>query len=333
MATNKNATIRYQTLDRCFRNPGRKYFIDDLIKACNEALLDIAPDSSGVKRRQIFDDIKFMRDSRGFDAPIESIKDGKKAFYRYSNINFSINNQPLNEQEAQQLREAILTLSRFKGLPQFNWIEEMQLRLEHTFNLKNTCKAIEFEENPYLKGRDFISIIYHSIINSQTLDIHYKPFNIDEINTTVSPYYLKEFNNRWFLFGLNHSENQIMNMALDRIVNLNTSNKNYIINLNIDFEEYFEDVVGVSVPYNAEPEKVVLKIDTVLWPYIETKPIHGSQKIKEQNPDFTIIELLIIPNYEFESLIFSFFDKVEVIQPLHLRNQIKTKIQNLYKKY
>jgi len=31
MATNKNAIIRYQALDKCFRNPGRKYFMDDLM--------------------------------------------------------------------------------------------------------------------------------------------------------------------------------------------------------------------------------------------------------------------------------------------------------------
>jgi len=91
MATNKNATIRYQSLNRCFRNPGRKYYIDDLIEACNDSLLDIDPSSTGIKRRQIFDDIKFMRDSQGFDAPIESFKDGKKVFYRYSDLSFSIN--------------------------------------------------------------------------------------------------------------------------------------------------------------------------------------------------------------------------------------------------
>ena len=119
MATNKNATIRYQVLDRCFRNPGRRYYMQDLIEACNEALLDINPESSGIKRRQIYEDIKFMQDSRGFDAPVESFKDGRRAYYRYTDSDFSINSQPLNEHEAQQLKESLLTLSRFKGMPPF----------------------------------------------------------------------------------------------------------------------------------------------------------------------------------------------------------------------
>jgi hypothetical protein len=94
MATNKNATIRYQTLDRCFRNPGRKYNIDDLVYACNEALYDIDTNSSGIKKRQVYEDIKFMQDSRGFDAPIETYKDGRNAYYRYEDLSFSIKFAP-----------------------------------------------------------------------------------------------------------------------------------------------------------------------------------------------------------------------------------------------
>ena len=31
MGITKNATIRYQTLDRCFKNPGKRYYIEDLL--------------------------------------------------------------------------------------------------------------------------------------------------------------------------------------------------------------------------------------------------------------------------------------------------------------
>lgn len=60
MATNKHATIRYHALDRCFSNYGRKFFIEDLIIACNEAIYEFAGVEDGVKRRQVFDDITFM---------------------------------------------------------------------------------------------------------------------------------------------------------------------------------------------------------------------------------------------------------------------------------
>lgn len=173
MATNKNATIRYQALNRCLRNPGRSYAIVDLIEACNDALIEIDPASSGVKRRQIYEDIKFMRDSLGFNAPIEARKDGRSAYYRYSDINFSINSQPLNEKEAQQLKESLLTLSRFKGMPQFEWVEEIKARLEQSFNLKTEEKVLSFKENPYLTGCEYIGDLYNAIVNHKTLLIEW----------------------------------------------------------------------------------------------------------------------------------------------------------------
>lgn len=334
MATNKNATIRYQALNQCFRNPGRIYYIDDLIEACNNSLLDIDPNSTGIKRRQLFDDIKFMRDSQGYDAPIESLKDGKKAYYRYSDLSFSINNQPLNEREAQQLKESLMTLSRFKGLPQFEWVDEMKARLEVSFRLKSEDKVIEFEENKYLAGKEHIGILYDAIINKQVLKIKYHPFKRDvSILMVLYPYFLKQYNNRWFLFGKSGDAKSVTTIALDRIEVIQPVFELFLPNTEINFEEYFEEVVGVSVPNDGIADKVILKIDADSWPYIKTKPIHGSQKIKEQTSEYTIIELQVIPNFELEAVIFSHAEKIEVISPETLRQRVKDRIFQLKEKY
>ena len=66
MSLNKNAQIRYQVLDRCFRNTGRIYFIDDLLEECNKALLNFDSTSKGIQRRQLFDDIRFMESEQGW---------------------------------------------------------------------------------------------------------------------------------------------------------------------------------------------------------------------------------------------------------------------------
>lgn len=334
MSTNKNATIRYQALNQCFQNPGRTYYIDDLIEACNDSLLEIDPNSTGIKRRQIFDDIKFMRDSKGFNAPIESYKDGKKAFYRYSDLSFSINNQPLNEREALQLKESLTTLSRFKGLPQFEWVDEMKARLEVSFRLKSEEKVIEFEENQYLTGKENIGVLYDAIINKQVLKIQYQPFKRDgSMLMILHPYFLKQYNNRWFLFGKNGDAKSITTIALDRIESIQLVSEVYLPNMEINFEEYLDDVVGVSVPTDGIVEKVILKIDAESWPYIKTKPIHGSQKIKEQTSKYTIIELQVIPNYELETLIFSYAENIEVVGPETLRKKISERAFLLKEKY
>lgn len=334
MSQNKNAIIRYKALDRCLRNSGKRYFIEDLVEACNEALFDVNLKSSGVQKRQIYDDIKFMKDSKGFDAPIESFHEGKRKYYRYSDLNFSIDNQPLNELEAKQLRETLMTLSRFRGLPQFEWVEEMKVRLEQTLHLKPQNEIIGFEENPYLSGLEFMGDLYNAIVNKQPLKITYQSFkkDIGQI-IEIHPYFLKQYNNRWFFFGFNEKFESIQNLALDRIQSIETSAIPYRENEKFDFQEYFSDVIGVTIPENEEPVKITLKIKAALWPYIKTKPIHESQKGKEENGIFAVIEVELIPTFEFYSKILSFGAGIEVVKPDFVRRQMMTEIDKMKENY
>ncbi|MCX7745260.1 MAG: WYL domain-containing protein, partial [Flavobacteriales bacterium] len=104
MSVNKHAIIRYQALDRCFRNPGRMYFWEDLLEECNKALLDFDPSCKGIQRRQLFDDIRFMESAAGWSIPLARHRYGKRVYYRYEDLSFSINNQPLNELEAEYIK-------------------------------------------------------------------------------------------------------------------------------------------------------------------------------------------------------------------------------------
>ena len=122
-------------------------------------------------------------------------------------------------------------------------------------------------------------------------------------------------------------------MALDRIAEIIEVNIKYIENKTVDFEEYFEDVVGVSISENLEPVKIVLQISKDLWPYIESKPIHGSQRIISKDNAAIVIELSLQINYEVTSLIFAFGDDVKVLAPAELIVSIKNKAQALYKNY
>ena len=335
MATNKHATIRYQTLDKCFRNSGRSYYIDDLIDACNDAIYNYSGNKNGVKRRQVLEDIKFMESEQGWNIPLNHIHDGHKVFFRYEDMSFSINNQPLNETEENQLKEALNTLSRFKGMPQFEWVDEISARLDSGLGLSKTSQQIiEFEQNDFLQGLELITPLYNAIIYKKTLNVSYKSFKRDRNQSIIfHPYYLKQYKNRWFVFGLNERFGQITNLALDRIFGLEDSDSLYIPNSTIDFCEYFEDVIGVTLDKEAKLEKTQMRISKDLYPYIQTKPIHGSQKTKEKGDTFVVIELELIPNYELESLILSYGEGIEVLSPKSLREKIKNRINATIKNY
>jgi predicted DNA-binding transcriptional regulator YafY len=109
--------------------------------------------------------------------------------------------------------------------------------------------------------------------------------------------------------------------------------KKYIRNKEIDFNEYFEDFVGVSLGNEGKLEQVILEVSNELLPYIQTKPIHGSQKLKERKELSSIISLDIIPNYELESLLLSLGEGLWVQKPISFKKRMKMRVQAMNNKY
>lgn len=333
MAVNKNALLRYQVLDKCFRNTGRMYFWEDLLDECNDALTDYDPNYNGISRRQLFDDIRFMESEQGWSIPLERFRFGKKVYYRYSDTNFSINNQPLNDSEAEKIKSAIQILSRFSGTPQFEWINEMIPMLESKFGLIDRKReVIGFDYNLDLKGIHFLSPLFNAIVNERVLKIRYQDFKSQiPYEVIVHPYYLKQYNNRWFLLGLRGESENIWTLALDRIEGMDETNFVFV-HSEMDWEDYFSDMIGVTRLAGSEVQKVVLEFTPEVFPYVTTKPIHQSQKSQREINDFTI-SIQLIPNYELENLILSFGDSVKVISPIFLKERIAQRIKtasNLY---
>lgn len=338
MATNKNANLRYHVLDKCLSNHVKKYFIQDLINACTEKLQEIDPDSKGISRRQVLDDLKYMESEEGYKALIDHLKDGKKTFYRYHDKNFSIDKQPLNQAELEQIRSAMNILSRFEGMPQFAWVNELTPKLEQTFMIeKDVAPIIGFDNNAYLEGIEYLGKLYHYILYKQPLCITYQPFKSDKPTKFIlHPYYLKQYNNRWFLFGLNDQYKTISNLALDRIKVIEEDKISYIPNsLYEDFNEYFEDIIGVTLPPEAKKEKIILQFSSSAAPYVISKPLHHSQKRISYDNGVLIMSIEVIPNYELESLVLSFGERVQVLEPETFKNKIVERLSwnlDIYKK-
>lgn len=340
MPITSHPLVRYFALDNCFSNFYRKYYIEDLIQVCNEALYEYTGESRysdplnpGISRRQIFEDIKFMESSSSWEIPLEKIKEGKRVYYRYSDKDYSIKKQPVTSEEVSQIREMTFLLNRFKGLPQCEWIEELTTNLEDKLGIKGTTKSvISMEANAYIEGVKYLSPIFNAIVNKQVLHIIYTPFNKPECEWDIHPYYIKQYNNRWFLLGLNNEEQRISHIALDRIKTIEASAIPYIEDSIIeDIDEYFSDVIGVTIPHNKEVVRVKLQFSPNRYPYIISKPLHESmRKVDNEN---RIVAIDVIPNRELESLILSFGADVEVLEPQELREQIASKITENYNKY
>ena len=329
MSINKNALLRYQVLDRCFQNPGRKYFWQDLLSEINKALEEFNGPGSGIKRRQLFDDIKFMESDQGWGIPLDKRREGRRVYYRYSDPEFSISNQPLNEDEVSKIEAAFMVLSRFAGAPQFEAVQEMIPVLKDRLGLDHQSKeVIGLESNIDLKGIEYLSQLYDAIINEQVLEVVYQDFKSEEPFTlTFHPYYLKQYNNRWFVLGLNEElEIPTWNLALDRIESIEIIRKEYQ-QTDIDWNDYFYDIIGVTRYQDKEPESVVLEFTKDVAPYVQTKPLHPSQKTEWVDGRLRVT-IKVFPNYELESLILSFGEKVEVIASVLLREKVRSRLKS-----
>jgi predicted DNA-binding transcriptional regulator YafY len=244
---------------------------------------------------------------------------------------------PLNEVEINQLKAAVDILSQFKGMPQFEWVNELVPKLQQGIATDEVSATImEFDSNQYLKGIEHLGPLHNAIFYKKVLTISYRPFENDApFDVVIHPYFLKQYNNRWFLFGYNpEKERYDWNLAIDRIISIKEKKGKYQKNDKIDWQEYFEDIIGVTKPFDAEPEKVVLHFKGRTGNYIVTKPLHNSQKKPIKIDDNTIeISLNIIINYELERLILSYADSVAVIQPLSLSEAIKNRLEEALQQY
>jgi predicted DNA-binding transcriptional regulator YafY len=328
MANTKDYSIREMILDRRLSD-GNMYTIGELMDYCN-AELDLRGENLVTSRTTIHYDLDEI--SNKYKVVIDSVKRGRQVYYRYHDSGFSIYRQELSEDDYNQLAQTIAILKRFRGMPQFEWIEELDARFTMSFRHGNDSPVVGFDDNPFNKGMEHFSPLFRAITQKQVLRLTYKSFHQSEpIVRIIHPYYLKEYNNRWFLFCLDDKHGNISVYALDRIISIERIALKYIP-CEEDWTEYFEDIIGVS-DKEGKPEKIQLWFSAEQLPYIETKPLHGSQKILSRDASGAIVQIEVVLNYELEQLLLSFGEKVKVLSPDDFREKIKERIRKSLENY
>lgn len=335
MSQNKNALIRYRTIDKCLQNHYRKWTLEDLIEACSQSLYEYEGKENPVSKRTVQLDIQMMRSEKlGYNAPIEVYE---KKFYRYTDEEFTITNIPLTETDINVLTETVSMLKQFKDFSLFNDVSDILQRLEDKIYAEksHTKPVIHLDKNENLKGLHFLDELYQAIIKKVVLKITYKSFKSrEESEFLFHAFILKEYNNRWFLVGKRKPDTPIVNLALDRIITLDYDFKTQYIDEDFDAEKFYKHVVGVTVNSGAQPRKIEIKINPTHAPYILTKPLHTTQRLIKTNEDKSIIiHLLLTENFEFERQLLGFGDGIEILKPEKLRNKMKAIFQKSVENY
>ncbi len=334
MSLNKNALIRYQAYDKLLQNRIGQNTWQKLLDFANEALVNSGK-KEGVVKTQFYKDIEFMMSNPEWLAPIMKEKNGRTVYYYYSEKGFSINKSPISIAELGQISDALSLLSKFSVFEDYLFLNEAIPDLKKKLKINTPSENImSFQDNIDYVGLKYINDLFNAIVQKKVLSIDYQDFKRELPYTiTFHPQYLKQYNSRWFVFGYNDgAENPRWNMALDRIISIQPLSIPYRRCEVKYWEDYFEEMIGVSRNPDDKPIDILLKFTPEMAKYVITKPLHSSQKYTN-TPEGHIVRLHLIQNYELKRLIISFAEAVEVISPLALKDKIKNTIERMRERY
>jgi predicted DNA-binding transcriptional regulator YafY len=207
-------------------------------------------------------------------------------------------------------------------------------------------KIIYFSNNPYLKNSNLLGTIFTYIANKVAVHFTYRTFS-DDTQKVIDfhPYLLKQYNNRWYVIGAADSDAKILTFALDRIIKVEPILDKIYRPCPEDLTERYEDIIGITY-YEGEPvEEIVFWASDNVTGYIETKPIHGSQRdLKDERSSelYTKYPSLkggkfyginCIRNYELVRELCSYGPDVIVISPDHIQKAVHDRIQAMMEGY
>jgi predicted DNA-binding transcriptional regulator YafY len=324
MPVDRQVHLRYQVLNKCFRDLYKDYTIDDLVDACNAALRNA--DFPEVSKRTVQSDITQLQMPPYSIHLDEGRKQGRKRLFRYYDANYTLPQFKMDDGERYKIQAAVNVLENYAGEPLFDWARTLLMQIGSGLFGSDSSSVVSFQSNPDLKNISLFGDLLQAILNKKVLALTYAPFGKDSYVERVFPYFLKQFNDRWYLIAQAVGYYNYGHYALDRIESFEEVDMKYLES-EIDFEEYFDDVIGVTVPERLEPLDVVLRVSNNRFNYIKTKPLHLSQRVIGEERTHTTIAINVKINKELISLILSFGPDVEVIAPANLRKEVAKRIR------
>jgi predicted DNA-binding transcriptional regulator YafY len=330
----KNALIRYRIIDRMLRNKYKPFPSKEALRsACEDALFG-SESGAHICASTIEKDLFTMKMEH--DAPIRYSK--KNGGYFYEDPDFSINDVPLSEDELSSIRFAVSTLQQFREVPFFQQfglaIDKIVDRVAVGDQSQELSEFIQFEAAVSAGGNEYLPTLLEGIQAKKRVWFMYTSFQQQQQSKPrkVSPLFLKEYRNRWYLISYDLQKKDISTFALDRMTELQLLDEAAQIPADFNASDYFRDAVGITA-FKGEAVKITIKAEPIAARYIETQAFHASQKLVKKQPTFSIFELRILITEEFIRNLLGYAGEVEVIEPASLRQTLKERAQSLLKHY
>lgn len=314
MPANKKATMRYFVIDKCLRDHNRIWHWQDLQTEITRHMSEFRVEDIQPSRRTIMGDIHAMRSGElGYIAPIYHTK---HEGYRYADRSFSIFKSPVPPTLSEMLKEVISLIQQSLGNNLQNEMVQSLARLAEFLHIsvdREYRPLIQLEHSLNDPGYRWLDTFYNFIKENKSVRISYTPFEGPDALHLLSPWFIKEYNNRWYVFGHHYGSGKMYNLALDRVTEVQESIRPYIP-CDYDYVDgIFNDLYGVTIPEGATPVTFTLSVTPLLSRYLETKPLHPSQVRVPDKGGKVIFTIRVFDNYEIRSKLRSFGEDLEVV--------------------
>ena len=344
----KNQYERYKRIDRILRSVPEGLPLDGLLERLNGSLTY----DNQIKRRQLQYDLEALKDLYG--APINNKRGARRI--KYEDASFSIVTHEMKE----SLRSMREQMENVEMNPRLLWLQNLILMLQDSyFTNAMAMEAIDFGDNLEYQNSSRVHEFFSYIMNKEVLELSYSAGFSKPQKKIIHPYFVRQYNNRWFLFGWNENAaierkpaSGILNLPLDRIENVKITHVAYrevtVEDVRGFKEEYFADIVGVTRLDNEPSIRLVLhfdfntgdkKRDNVArrdFYYLKTKPFYPyiafSSEDYIKNNGFAEASMDIIPNKELEGILLRYADTARIIAPDEFRGRMLNRIQNIVNK-
>ena len=332
MANTKDYSMREMIIDQCL-STGREFTREELQEAVNKGLQsrDMLPIKSKVTILQDINEMdeKFRR-MYGTSGIVFEDR-GRKRYYRYRDGIESIYNRELTSDEIEKLQEVRSLLQGLHGMPQMEWLDQVSVRFDQNI-LGPERHIASFEEGTAGDSQFFLQL-FEAVNLKQVLTIEYRRFGLESKERIIHPYFLKQFMRRWYLCATIEGKEFITIFALDRILSVRKNTEVAFRETTIDFNHYFDDIVGVTHPDNGVVEQIIIEGDSWAEYYLRTLPIHPLQQLESQGEKGCRVTLSLMVNRELEREILSYGEHLKVIAPEHLRERMRQLLAMLQEEY
>ncbi len=318
MPINKNAYLRYQIIDECLTKRSMKYpssgkLIDEIERILGKQ----------IAKETLQKDIRAMKKSAEleFYAPIKYSR--AHGGYYYDDPNYTIKKFPVDYEEKESAEFALTLLNQSGSLPYLNRFKNFVERALTFSKVEgqlqdNLSKYIQFEEPVVVEGLQWIEPLVDAIQLKHVVQITYHSIRSKFSKERVlHPYFLKEYDDRWYVYGFDEKSEEERIFGLDRIQQMRPSKEKDFRYFSGDREEIFKHTIGVS-RFVGDPKEIKLRFYYPQSEYILSKPIHESQKVIDEDEESITVKLYLRINYELRALIRSYGEQVEVITPKEL---------------